>query len=426
MKKVLNILRYGANCEGIAEDEGKVVFVENALAGEICECEILKSKNKFLFATNIKTIKKVADRIIPKCQYFFECGGCDIQHIEYKKGTQIKTEIVENNLKKIGGIQTKVSECVESPEKFYYRNKLVFSISQNGKLGFFKKNTHNVIEIDDCVITKKEINFLIPQINNLLQNYKQFVYNWKTQKGLIKNIEIRFCDNEYSCIVVQTQKNDVFAKQLQKIFETTNKKFSLYISVNKNNNSLIYGDLHFVAGEKNPVHRPFGFVQINTNVKNIIYEQIANISNANVVVDAYAGACELSAIIAQKAKKVFAIEISEQSCQDAKNMIVKQNIGNLIVNNGDCAVILPQICERENIDCVVLDPPRKGCDEKVIKTIVMQKPKQIIYLSCNSSTLSRDIKSILDSELYKIVFVKPYDMFAWSNEVETLVYLERK
>lgn len=426
MKKILNIQRFGANCEGVAEDEGKVVFVENALAGEICECEILKTKSNFLFATNTKTIKKVDDRIVPKCPYFFECGGCDIQHIDYKKGLQIKTEIVENNLKKIGKIQTQVLTCVESPENFYYRNKLVFSISQNSKLGFFRKNTHEVIEISDCVIAKKEINFLIPQINNLLQNFKQFVYNWKSQKGLVKNIEIRFCDGEYSCIVVQTQKNDVFAKQLQKIFENTNKKFSLYISVNKNNNSLIYGNLYFVAGEKNPVHRPFGFVQINTNIKNIIYDKIANISNASVVVDAYAGACELSAIIAKKAKKVFAIEISEHSCQDAQNMIAKQNINNLVVNNGDCAVLLPQICKNENIDCIVLDPPRKGCDEKVLKTILAQNTKQIIYLSCNSATLARDLKIILDSDLYKIMFVQPYDMFAWSSEVETLVYLEKK
>lgn len=426
MKKNLSILRFGANCEGIAEDDGKVVFVENALAGEICECEIYKQKNNVQFAINTKTISKSEDRIDPKCPYFFECGGCDIQHIDYKKGLEVKTEVVANNLKKIGGIQTQVLRCVESPQNFYYRNKLVFAISKNAKLGFFKKNTHDVVEVSECSIAKNEINQLIQPINEILQKYKQLVYDWKTQKGLIKNIEIRFCDNEYSCIVIQTKKSEVFAKQLGQVFENTTKKFSLYISINKNNNSLIYGDLYFIAGEKNPIHRPFGFVQINTNIKNIIYEKIADIADASVVVDAYAGACELSSIIAKKAKQVFAIEISQQSCQDAQNMIKNQKISNLFVNNGDCAVVLPQICKNTNIDCVVLDPPRKGCDKKVLETILKQNPKQIIYLSCNSSTLARDLKIVLDSDLYKIIFVQPYDMFAWSSEVETLVYLEKK
>ena len=426
MKKILNILRFGVNCEGVAEDEGKIIFVENALLGEVCECEIYKQKNNLQFAKNINTIKQSEDRIQPLCPYFFECGGCDIQHINYKKGLQVKTEAVANNLKKIGGIQAQVMPCIESPENFYYRNKLVFAISKNAKLGFFKKNTHEIVECLDCTIAKKEINKLIQPINNLLQNHKHLVYDWQTQKGVIKNIEIRFCENEYSCIVVQTEKNDAFAKQLQKIFENSNQKFSLYISVNKKNNSLIYGDLIFVAGEKNPIHRPFGFVQINTNIKNIIYQQISKITNGGVVVDAYAGACELSAIIAKKAKQVFAIEISEQSCHDAQNMIKQQKISNLFVENGDCAHILPQICKNSAVDCLLLDPPRKGCDEKVIDIILKQKPKQIIYLSCNSATLARDLKFIMASGLYNIVFVQPYDMFAWSSEIETLVYLERK
>lgn len=426
MKKKLNILRFGANCEGIAEDGCNVVFVENALAGEVCECEVYKQKNNLQFAINTKTISKSVDRITPKCPCFFECGGCDIQHIEYQKGLKVKTEVISNNLKKIASIQAQVLPCVESPENFYYRNKLVFAISKNAKLGFFKKHTHEIVEVSECMIAKKQINQLIQPINNILQKYKQFIYDWKTQTGLIKNIEIRFCDNEYSCIVVQTQKNDVFAKQLIQVFQSITKKFSLYISINKNNNSLIYGDLYFVAGEKNPMHRPFGFVQINTNIKNIIYEKIANITNASVVVDAYAGGCELSSIIAKKAKQVYAIEISEQSCKDANDMVVEQKLSNLFVNNGDCAQILPQICKNTNIDCIVLDPPRKGCEEKVLETIVQQQPKQIIYLSCNSSTLARDLKFILKSNLYNIIFVQPYDMFAWSSEVETLVYLEKK
>ena len=167
-------------------------------------------------------------------------------------------------------------------------------------------------------------------------------------------------------------------------------------------------------------------MQINTDVKNLIYEKLLELASGGNVVDAYAGAALLSANLCKQSKKVYAIEISKQSCEDALELKNRQKIDNLIIKNGDCAEILPIICQNDKIDTIVLDPPRKGCDEKVLSTILKVLPKQIIYLSCNSSTLARDLKLLLKNNNYDIIFVQPYDMFAWSSDVETLVYLREK
>ena len=425
VKKQLSINRYGYNGEGVGEIDGKITFVPFSVQGEVCECEITKQDKNFQQAKLVEVVKKSDNRVDAKCPYFEKCGGCSIMHLCYSEQLKLKQNIVKNNLKKYANLLQPVSCCVKSPNEFNYRNKVVFAISKNAKLGFFMINSHDVIEIQTCCIVDDKINKFITLINNALKQFQSEVYDWKTKQGIYKNIEIRYYNNEYLFTIVQAKNNNAFAKVLCEELEMCDINFSVYVSVNAKPNSLIYGQLTQISKNKS-THSPFAFLQINNKVKNIIYEDIKKYTEGDVVVDAYAGRCELSSKLATNAKSVYAIEIEKQSCEDAEKLKNNNKISNLFIKNGDCALILPNLCTNFQIDSIILDPPRKGVAEEVINQILRAKPKQIIYLSCNSATLARDLKLLLNNNLYEINQITPYDMFPQTAEVETLAILRKK
>lgn len=431
-KLKLNIIDMNNDGYGIAKVDGEVVFVPYTLPGEEVEATIINTKNKFAIAKADRIISPSAHRVEGKCPYFGKCGGCSLQHLSYEKQLEFKTKLVKDTLKKFGNINVDVLPCVASPQ-WRYRNKN--ALPANGSLGMYRKNSHNVIEIEDCLIAQKWFPTLLKVVKDFIKKYDISLYDEEKKSGLIKHLVARSLNNQILITLVingeSLPHSDMLIKDLSRCF----KNFGLNLNINTLNSNVIFSNKwKYIYGLKelpdcsNGIEYSISsasFMQINDSIKSSIYDKILSlIDNNDTVIDAYSGAGLLSAMISRKAKSCYGIEIILQATANADKLARKNNLSNLTNINGDCAVELPKLIQDlKDETTVVLDPPRKGCDKRVIDAISGSKPSKIIYLSCSPDTLARDLKNLLATTKYNIQFVQPYDMFPNTPHVETLVYL---
>ena len=431
-KLKLNIIDMNNDGYGIAKVDGEVVFVPYTLPGEEVEATIINTKNKFAIAKADRIISASAHRVEAKCPYFGKCGGCSLQHLSYEKQLEFKTKLVKDTLKKFGNIDADVLPCVASPQ-WRYRNKN--ALPANGSLGMYRKNSHNVIEIEDCLIAQKWFPTLLKVVKDFIKKYDISLYDEEKKSGLIKHLVTRSLNNQILITIVingeSLPHSDMLIKDLSRCF----KNFGLNLNINTLNSNVIFSNKwKYIYGLKelpdcsNGIEYSISnasFMQINDSIKSSIYDKILSlIDNNDTVIDAYSGAGLLSAMISKKAKSCYGIEVIPQTTANANELARKNNLSNLTNINGDCAVELPKLIQDlKDETTVVLDPPRKGCDKRVIDAISGSKPNKIIYLSCSPDTLARDLKNLLTTTKYNIQFVQPYDMFPNTPHVETLAYL---
>lgn len=435
----VDIVRMGANGEGVAVKDGIVIFVPYAIVGERVLIHIICDKKSFLIAKILKIITPSIYRQIPPCKYFERCGGCDLQHMSNKMQNTTKIEIVNSTLKKYANIDAEIGELVCGKNDLHYRNKFAFPIREvDGeiKIGMFKKNSHQIIDIDDCLLQSDKAKTIIKIMRDYMTENKISAYNEETQSGKIKHIVAReHGDSFILTIVVSDEKFNNF-EPLIKLLKTHFSSFGLYKNVNLLNNNVIFGekDIH-IFGLKELEIEEFdikyfvnnrSFLQVNDEIKCIIYRQILELlGDEKIVIDAYSGAGLLSSIIAKHGAEVYGIEIIKEATENAEKLKKLNNLYNLTNKNGDCAIIVPKLAKELNAEfSVVVDPPRKGLDERVVNAFLEAQPEKIVYLSCNPATLARDLKLLL--EKYDISFVKAYNMFAQTTNVETLVCLNKK
>lgn len=436
---VIKIERLGSNGEGIGVYSGAVIFVPYALVGEECLVHIVSDKKTFYFAKLIKVLEPSKDRAIPPCPYFMKCGGCDIQHTTYSNQLKLKQEIVASDLKKYAEIENETNKTVPSEREIRYRNKFAFPVEVKGDgevlIGMYRKHSHDILSINDCLLQSEKTAKIIKIFKNFMQNHVIFSKNCKNL-NVIKHIVVRENQDKFILtIVVNDEKFNNF-EPLINLLKNEFDNFGLYKNINKLNNNVILGDkdIH-IYGLKELEVEEFGikynvnnrsFMQVNDEVKSKIYTKILELlSGELVVIDAYSGAGLLSSIIAKSGIRCYGIEIVKEATKNAEELKQLNNLNGLTNINGDCSVELPKLTGKIKEDfSLVIDPPRKGVDKKVIDTIVECKPKKVIYLSCNPATLARDLKPFLD--YYKISLIQPYDMFPQTANVETLVCLERK
>lgn len=424
MKKI-ELFATGCNLEGIAKDDGKIIFVPYAINGEVIDIKSSINNSKFETVTDFNLIEKSQYRCKPKCKYYGKCGGCQSQHIEYDYEKILKQEMVKNNLKKFK-IDTKVSETVPSDSDYNYRNKITLSV--DGENLCLKDINNKNIPIDRCEIVDENINKLFPII-------KSYLINLKILSSFIKSVIIRYINDKYLILFVITKKInfDFLIKNLIK-----NKiDFGLFYSINSKNNSNIpttdfyneYGIDSIPVIENNIAYsvNPYSFLQVNNAVKTKLYAKVLNcLDTDEVVADCYSGSGLLSAQICKKAKQVYAIEIDKLASEISNKIAKMNNLKNLKSINGDCKNEVPKLCKNIKIDTVILDPPRKGCEKTVLETIIKQPNlKKIIYISCNSATLGRDLQIILQNSNFNIASVTPFDMFSKTANIETLVVLKK-
>lgn len=457
-----NVSAIGSNMEGIVRTQDFVCFVPFALVGEKIKFKVLKVTKNIAFCKLLEVLTPAEQRVRPRCRVYGKCGGCQLQHLRYKDQLKLKSTTVKDCLKKIANVDFEVMPCVKSDLEYEYRNKLQLPVRcDNGevKIGFFAQNSHRIVEVSECPIQNSWCSDIISAVKQFVIDNNVSCYNEFTGDGLLRHVVVRKVDFSLIITLVINGKTLPNADKLIEILSKKFKKFSLFVNENLENSNVILGEkFTLLFGEDSYQTEEFGikykvnvqsFMQVNNYVKSKLYSSVIDCISADentVVIDAYSGAGLMTAMLSKNAKKAYGIEIIKEAV-DAGNDLAKENgLENKVKNIcAPCEEELPKLISRlkaENDDIsVVLDPPRKGCDKKVIDAILSAKPDKVVYVSCSPQTLARDLglltgtlyydgnelkKSTEVNPIYKIEKVQPYDMFPQTKHVETLVCLVRK
>lgn len=407
------------NGEGVAKENGKILLVEHALVGETVDTQIYEDNKTYALAKVKDIISSSPNRTTPVCPYFFICGGCDLQHMKYEEQLKFKSELVKKTLKKVADIEIEPDSTVASDKIFNYRNKVSFNVGN--LVGFYKKNSKDIVEVEDCKIASDSA-------NKILFLFNQFIKDSKN-KSLIKNLVVREIQNQILVGVVAKSNKDLstFYQLLNSNFE----KIGLYLIINTRNDSVVLsGKVLHVDGIKYIKISSFGltysvdligFHQTNQFIQDKIYNKVLEyLTPSSFVINGFSGQGLLSAILAKKAKKVVGIEINTSSHKTAELLKKSNNIHNLTNICGDFFKEYSKI--KDIADFLVLDPSKKGCGVHIMKKVI--GIKNIIYISCNPIALAKDLREIKD--YYEIEQVIPFDMFPNTKNVETLVKLKLK
>lgn len=396
---ILKVDRLDDFGKGIGYIDGKIVFIDKALPKEEIECEIIKDKKNYYEARLVDITGKSDKRIVPKCKYFNICGGCQLQHMNYENSIEYKKEKV-NNLFKRNNLYKNGIKFIENGFDFNYRNKIELKVV-NGKIGFYQSKSHDLVEIDECLITKS-------CINNVIKDLKKI--------NLMNASIIIRCNFNDELLIIIDSNEDINYSTLIK-----NNKVVGIIS----NGKTIYGDSFLIENINNLYFKVSynSFFQVNHYICSKLFEIVdSNIDKNSIVADLYCGVGTLSLTSAKKAQKVYGIEIVENAILNAIENSKINKFNNTYFMVGNVNKILPKI--QDNIDTIIIDPPRSGLDDKTRNTIIDMNPKKIIYISCNPQTLIRDLKIL--NNFYDIKDVYALDMFSYTYHVECVCILEFK
>lgn len=437
---VAKITNLGMNGEGVSRVNNQVVFIPFALPNEVVEGVVINDKKNFLIGKITDIVESSKDRTNAPCPYYKKCGGCNLQHLKYEKQLQFKTDLVKQTLLKVGEIDFNPQPCISSDLCYGYRNKASFpvlQINEKAQIGMFRTASHNLVEVDNCLLQKQLVNKLIKVTKKWLEDFKIEAYNEQTKNGLVKHLVARELGNSILITLVCTSFNVPYLDEYVKLLKQNFSDFGLNLNLNTLNNNVILGNeyKHIYGNEKlnvcsfNINHNvsSASFYQVNNFIKDKIYSFVLdNINKDSTVIDAYSGAGLLSAIIATKAKFVYGVEIVKQATDNANELVSLNKINNLKNINGDCSKVLPKLVKQiSGESIVVLDPPRKGCDKMVLESLLQSKPNKIIYIACSIVSLSRDLKILLGGGEYTLKNIVPYDMFPQTSNVETVAVLEK-
>jgi len=441
----IKITDMGINGEGIGKIDSFTVFVENAVLNDTIEIKIIKLKKNYAYGKIINIIEKSPFRIDAKCKWFEKCGGCNLQHLNYSAQLEYKRKKVLNNLQKIGGFtDIKVEKTLGMKNNFYYRNKAQFPIGigkdNKTKIGFYSSRSHNIIDIDNCIIQHPINKEIIKKIREFIAENNISIYNEISHSGMIRHVLMRvgFVTNEIMiCIIINSLKFNYKNEIIEKFKDLPNLK-SIVINYNTDKTNTILGkNIETIYGLKYITDyigklkfriSPLSFYQINPIQTKVLYDtalSYACLTGKETVIDAYCGIGTISLFFAQKAKKVYGIEIIKDAVEDAKVNAKVNNIENVEFITGQSGEIITQLYKNKiKADVIVVDPPRKGCETELLDVICNMLPEKVIYISCNSATLARDLK-ILCSENYCIKKIQPIDMFCQTSHVECVVLMSK-
>ena len=443
---VVDIVDIGQGGVGIGKYEGFTVFVEGGLIQDKVKVRINKSKKNYAVGDIVEIIEKSPFRVDRICSDDLkDCGGCQIQELDYNKQLELKTNEVKQVISRIGKLENvEIHETIGMQSPCRYRNKAQFPIQNiNGStaIGFYKKKSHDVIPTDMCVIQHDINDKIIKIIKTYIQAYNVSIYNETTHTGVLRHLvtKVGFTTNEVMVVLVANGTNLPHLNELASVLKENIPGFkTLVLNVNKaktnvilgKENKVIYGNgkINDYIGDLVFEISPLSFFQVHPVQTEVLYNkalEYAELKENDTVFDIYCGIGSISLFLAQKATKVYGIEIVEDAIKDAKINAKLNNLNNVEFYVGKAEEVVPKMySEGKTANVVVVDPPRKGCDEKVLDTIVSMKPDRVVYVSCNPSTLARDL-AYLDERGYKCVEIQPVDMFPHTMHVETVAKLRR-
>ena len=441
----LQIDRLGTSGEGVGRYDNFTVFVPNALPGENVSVIMEEVKNSYARGRIKQILHESVDRVAPLCELYEECGGCQLQHLSYEAQLRAKRAQVVDALIHIGKLpQIPVMETLRAEEPWNYRNKMQFPIGRNsGKIviGCFAQGSHRIINTENCHIQRAENNDLANAAREIAEQLHIPVYNEDTHKGVLRHIVGRVGrSNDLMAVIVTATKQLPRAKDFVRMMrERLPNLVSVHQNIQTYRNNVIMGrDTQLLWGRPTIIDSlgrlnfhisPRSFFQVNTRQAERLYEQklaYADLHGTETVIDAYCGTGTITLFLAQKARKVYGIEIVQPAILDARKNARDNHIKNAEFIVGDATTVMPALYKQGiRPDVVVVDPPRAGCTETVLRTFANMKPQRIVYVSCNPATLARDL-AILKELGYLAQEVQPVDLFPQTSHVENVCLLRKQ
>ena len=453
----VEITDIGVSGEGIGHVDGYTLFIKDAVIGDVIEAKVMKAKKNYGYARLMKVITPSEYRVEPKCAFARRCGGCQIQEMSYDRQLVFKDQKIRGNLERIGGftkdqIDTVMQPVVGMEHPFGYRNKAQFPFGTdkegNPITGFYAGRTHDIIANTDCALGVEQNKEILEIILQYMRENKIKSYDEKTGKGLIRHALIRYgfkTKEIMVCLVVNGKKLLKAERLIEKLIQIEGMT-SITISPNTRRDNVIMGDSYeilwgqgyitdYIGNVKYQIS-PLSFYQVNPVQTEKLYGlalEYADLKGDETVWDLYCGIGTISLFLAQKAKQVYGVEIVPQAIDDAKENAKINAIDNAEFFVGKAEEVLPEYYaeyEREHngetahADVIVVDPPRKGCDETLLETIVKMQPEKVVYVSCDSATLARDLK-YLCANGYEVMVCRGVDQFPQTVHVETVCLLSK-
>ncbi|MBC1813800.1 23S rRNA (uracil(1939)-C(5))-methyltransferase RlmD [Listeria booriae] len=429
----------------VAKIDGYPIFVPQGLPDEIAQIKVLKTNKNYGFGKIIELTKESADRVTPPCLVYSQCGGCQLQHLSYDGQLRMKQKQVAQVMKRIGKQDVEVLPTLGMENPWNYRNKAQVPVGfVNGRLvaGFYQQRSHQIIDMNTCLIQQEENNEVIQTARAIFAKYHVEPYDETTRKGVLRHLMTRFATTtgELMLVIVTTKLNfpnkaEILEELQQSIPELT----SLVQNVNTVNTNVIFGEQTVVlAGREYIMDTIHGisfaisarsFYQVNPEQTEILYAEalkLAGLTGKETVIDAYCGIGSISLCLAKEAKHVYGVEIVPQAIEDARANAKLNKMENVTFAVGKAEEVIPDWFKQGiKADVLVVDPPRKGCDDALLQTILKMKPKRVVYVSCNPATLARDML-VLTEGGYEAKMVQPVDMFPQTTHVECVTVLQRQ
>ena len=434
---------------GIGKLDGYIWFIKDAVIGDVVRARAMKMKKNYGFARLMEILTPSEARVEPKCPVARQCGGCQLQAMSYEEQLKFKERKVKNHLLRIGKFkedEIHMLPIMGMKEPWRYRNKaqFPFGLDKNGNIvaGFYAGRTHDIIECEDCLLGVEENKDILGIIKGFMRVHGIRPYDETTHKGLVRHALIRkgFHSGEIMVCLVINGKDIPAKEQLVEELCQVKGMTSISYSINQEKTNVImgkeivnlYGPGYITDNIGNVTYQisPLSFYQVNPVQTEKLYGtalEYAGLTGNETVWDLYCGIGTISLFLAQNAKKVYGVEIVPQAIEDARRNAALNNITNAEFFTGKAEEVLPEQYEKNKVyaDVIVVDPPRKGCDQVCLDTILKMAPKRVVYVSCDSSTLARDLRYLADGG-YEVEKVRCCDMFGQSCHVETVVLLTQQ
>lgn len=450
IKKSKKEIEFTSKCENLAHDgkgcikyDGHVGFFSNVLPGEEGKF-VMTYYNSNQFYGYTKELTKISnDRVEPRCPVYSSCGGCALQHMNYQAQLNFKKTRVEECLRRIGGFSNvKVDDTIGMEEPYFYRNKIQMPVrmTKKGKIisGFYQEKTHEIAAIDKCYIENNDADRILTTIKEVMKKVRVLPYDEDKRIGVVRHVLIRSSYHFDEIMVVLVCNQDTFPGQknfVKELVKLEPKITTIIQNINTRATNVILGEKERVLYGKGFIKDTLcgvtfkisakSFYQVNPLQTEKLYSkaiELAFLTGKERVLDAYCGIGTIGLIASKKAKEVVGVEIVKEAVKDAVNNAKNNNITNARFYEGDAGEFIVKQKEKGvNFDVVIMDPPRKGSDEAFLSTLIKTKPQRIVYVSCDPSTLARDLKFLAST--YDIVSVTPFDMFPQTYHVETIVLL---
>ena len=431
---------YGEGGMGVARIDGRVVFVHGALRGEKCRVLILKTLKSVAFAKVLEVIEPSSERITPDCPYFPRCGGCTYRHIRYEEELRLKKQRVQDNLSRIGGSDVTVEEILGAQDTLRYRNKAQYPVSKDGAVGFYRARTHEVIECEHCLLVRPEADAAAEALREYMQSCRVAGYDEKTGRGLVRHLYVRSnaAGESLICVLVNGDKLPKEDWLVALLRDACPKCTGIVLGTNTKKGNVILGNRYrtlwgsdrledTLCGKTFRLSVP-SFYQVNRVQAERLYAkaiEFADLTGQETVLDLYCGAGTITLALSDHAKKVLGAEIVPEAIDDARENAARNGVKNAEFFCGDASDVAKKLA-RENLrpDVITVDPPRKGLAADVVESIAEMQPGRVVYVSCDSATMARDVKRLADLG-YTAQRACAVDMFPRADHIETVCLLSK-